>query len=96
MTKTIENKCKEGKHRILRSIGNQEGVGNLNNFFYCHYCNLRAKVTDAYRKVLKDVYELRQEVEEEKESLVSYFFFDKLTKIINNIKVIIPPSKRYT
>ncbi len=56
-----ENKC---KHEILRSIETQKGVGNLNNFFYCHYCTLRATVTDAYRQVLKDVYELRREVEE--------------------------------
>ncbi len=81
MPKTIDNKCREGKHKLLRWIGNQEGVGNeneckheiirsigtqkgvgnLNNFFYCHYCTLRAKVTDKYRKVLNDVYELISE-----------------------------------
>lgn len=55
MKKTIENKC---RHEIIRFIGTQTGVGNLNNFFYCHYCTLRAKITDKYRQVLKDVYEL--------------------------------------
>lgn len=60
MIKNLEGKC---KHEILRSIENQEGVGNLNNFFYCIDCNARREITDEYIKVLGDVYE-RQEVEE--------------------------------
>ncbi len=59
MKKTLETKCKEGNHEIIRLIGTQKGVGNLNNFPYCHDCNLRVKVTDAYKQVLKDVYELK-------------------------------------
>lgn len=58
MKKTIETKCKEGNHELLRFIGNQKGVGTLTGFYYCHDCNSRVKVTDAYRQVLKDVYEL--------------------------------------
>lgn len=56
MIKNLEEKC---KHELLRFIGNQEGVGNLNDFPYCIDCNTRREITDKYRQVLKDVYELK-------------------------------------
>ncbi len=61
MPKTIDNKCREGKHKLLRWIGNQEGVGNVNGFYHCCDCYLKVEVTDKYRKVLNDVYELISE-----------------------------------